>query len=296
MADKKKKLGKGLVALFGEETAGFGDDSLQHGIGQQGAKILSLSRLVPNAAQPRRVFDDKALESLAQSLRQSGLLQPLLVRPHPSESEKYEIVAGERRWRAAQRAGLETLRVVVRELTDAEVLHMAIVENVQRQDLNPVEEAEGYRRLIDEFGQTQNRLARMIGKSRSHIANMLRLLTLPEAVRDELSAGQLSMGHARALVTAADPVAVMGLVLDEDLSVRETEQLIRDEKNATASKNKDKDNIATKSAPDPDILSLEQGLSSLLGLSVKIDRTKAVLSINYQTLDQLDRLVQRLNH
>lgn len=296
MADKKKKLGKGLVALFGEETAGFGDDSLQHGIGQQGAKILSLSRLVPNAAQPRRVFDDEALESLAQSLRQSGLLQPLLVRPHPSESEKYEIVAGERRWRAAQRAGLETLRVVVRELTDAEVLHMAIVENVQRQDLNPVEEAEGYRRLIDEFGQTQNRLARMIGKSRSHIANMLRLLTLPEAVRDELSAGQLSMGHARALVTAADPVAVMGLVLDEDLSVRETEQLIRDEKNATASKNKDKDNIATKSAPDPDILSLEQGLSSLLGLSVKIDRTKAVLSINYQTLDQLDRLVQRLNH
>ena len=296
MADKKKKLGKGLVALFGEETAGFGDDSPQHGIGQQGAKILSLSRLVPNAAQPRRVFDDEALESLAQSLRQSGLLQPLLVRPHPSESEKYEIVAGERRWRAAQRAGLETLRVVVRELTDAEVLHMAIVENVQRQDLNPVEEAEGYRRLIDEFGQTQNRLARVIGKSRSHIANMLRLLTLPEAVRDELSAGRLSMGHARALVAAADPVAVMGLVLDEDLSVRETEQLIRDEKNATASKNKDKNNTATKSAPDPDILSLEQGLSSLLGLSVKIDRTKAVLSINYQTLDQLDRLVQRLNH
>ena len=296
MADKKKKLGKGLVALFGEETAGFGDDSPQQGIGQQGAKILSLSRLVPNAAQPRRVFDDDALESLAQSLRQSGLLQPLLVRPHPSESEKYEIVAGERRWRAAQRAGLETLRVFVRELTDAEVLHMAIVENVQRQDLNPVEEAEGYRRLIDEFGQTQNRLARVIGKSRSHIANMLRLLTLPEAVRDELSAGRLSMGHARALVTAADPVAVMGLVLDEDLSVRETEQLIRDEKNATASKNKDKNNTATKSAPDPDILSLEQGLSSLLGLSVKIDRTKAVLSINYQTLDQLDRLVQRLNH
>ena len=294
MADKKKKLGKGLVALFGEETAGLGDDSLQHSRGQQGAKVLSLSRLVPNTAQPRRVFDDEALESLAQSLRQSGLLQPLLVRPHPSEAEKYEIVAGERRWRAARRAGLETLRVVVRELTDAEVLHMAIVENVQRQDLNPVEEAEGYRRLIDEFGQTQSKLARVIGKSRSHIANMLRLLTLPDAVRDELSTGQLSMGHARALVTAADPVAVMGLVLDGDLSVRETEKLIRDEKNATASKNKD--NTATKSAPDPDILSLEQGLSSLLGLSVKIDRTKAVLSINYQTLDQLDRLVQRLNH
>ncbi len=293
MADKKKNLGKGLAALFGEEVASFGDDSSQHGTGQRGEKILALSRFVPNAAQPRRVFDEDALESLAQSLRQSGLLQPLLVRPHPSKDGVYEIVAGERRWRAAQRAGLETLRVVVRDFTDAEVLHMAIVENVQRQDLNPIEEAEGYRRLIDDFGQTQNRLARVIGKSRSHIANMLRLLTLPEAVRDELSVGRLSMGHARALVSAADPVAVMDLVLNGDLSVRATEQLIRDEKNATVPK---KNNTATKPAPDPDILSLEQGLSSLLGLSVRIDCTKAVLSINYQTLDQLDRLVQRLNH
>ena len=189
---------------------------------------VPIERIRPNPNQPRRDFDERELQDLAASIREKGVIQPLILRPHPVEAGHYEIVAGERRWRAAQMAGVHELPAVVRDLTDTEVLELAIIENIQRADLNPLEEAQGYRQLMDRFGHTQERLAEALGKSRSHIANLLRLLTLPEPVLEMLRAGKLTAGHARALVTARHPEALARQVVERDLSVRQTEQLARE--------------------------------------------------------------------
>ncbi|UAK24657.1 ParB/RepB/Spo0J family partition protein [Sphingomonas nostoxanthinifaciens] len=289
MSEVKRGLGRGLSALLGEaarEHPIAGDASRTAGM-----MTLPVGQLVPNPDQPRRHFDPEALDELAASLSSRGLIQPIVVRPRKGS---YEIVAGERRWRAAQRAGLHQVPVIVRQLDDAETIELAIVENVQRRDLNAIEEAQAYQRLSAEYGHTQEALARIVGKSRSHIANLLRLLELPEPVREAVAMGRLSMGHARALVSAPDPAALAQEAERRGLSVRETEALARGEKPARE---------RTRSAPieykgsDADTAMLERQLGDQLGLKVGIAHSPkgGTLTISYATLDQLDMLCQRLS-
>ena len=223
MADprpRKGSLGRGLSALMA-------DVNLTPGAAQIAAQMLPIEQITPNPDQPRRTFEPDALAELSASVKNRGVLQPLIVRPHPSEPDLYQIVAGERRWRAAQMAQLHELPVIVRELDDTEVLEVAIIENIQRADLNPIEEAASFRQLMDRFGHTQEKLAEALDKSRSHISNQLRLLTLPEQVQGFVRQGQLSAGHARALITLPDPIAAARKVIEKGLSVRETEALVR---------------------------------------------------------------------
>ena len=277
-------LGRGLSALMGDlEEVDSGE-----GGAKAAAEAIAIDLIRPNPDQPRRRFGEDEIEELASSIREHGVIQPLILRPHPS-GEGFEIVAGERRWRAAQRAQLHELPAVVRELDDATVLEFAIVENVQRSDLTPVEEARGYSRLIDEFGHTQERLGVIVGKSRSHIANALRLLSLPVAVLKHLEEGRLSAGHARALVVADDPAALAEQVIRRGLSVRETEALVRNAKAAPAARG--------RPAPgkDADTVALEQDLSANLGLKVRIEHKGEAggeIRIAYKDLDQLDTICQ----
>jgi ParB family chromosome partitioning protein len=217
----KRNLGRGLAALFGEEEGEYAE----HGQ-SAAARSLPVGQLKPGSLQPRRNFDDEALEALVQSVREKGVLQPLLVRRVAGAGESFEIIAGERRWRAAQLANIHEVPVVVREMDDSEALEVALVENIQRQDLTPLEEAEGYQRLIDEFAHSPGDLGRAVGKSRSHVANMLRLLNLPEPVKQLVDDGSLSAGHARALLGCDDPVAVARDVVRRGLNVRQTERLV----------------------------------------------------------------------
>jgi ParB family chromosome partitioning protein len=239
--------------------------------------------------QPRRHFAEDELESLAESIRARGVMQPLLVRPAAGDPQRYEIVAGERRWRAAQRAGVHELPVVVYALSDREALEVALLENVQRQDLSPIEEADGYRRLIDEFGHTQAELASTLGKSRSHIANLLRLLALPSSVRGLLDAGALSAGHARALLMARDAGGMARTVVDQGLNVRQTERLVQADKH-------DAGRSRRPPEKDPDTRALERELSARLGLKVTLRSAGngGTLAIAYHTLDQLDGVISRL--
>ena len=223
MADQRRGLGRGLSALLGEADATAAGEAPRPGDGRD----LPIELIRPNPGQPRRDFAEAELEALASSIRERGVLQPILVRPDPDQPGHYQIVAGERRWRAAQRAGLWDIPVVIRELDDLLTLELAIIENVQRVDLNAIEEALGYRDLVDRFGRTQEDIARIVGKSRSHVANALRLLGLPESVQADLRAGRLSAGHARALAAAPDPAALAHQVLERGLNVRETETLAR---------------------------------------------------------------------
>ena len=272
-------LGRGLSALIAdvEETKP----------GPQ-ARMIPIERLHPGKYQPRHRFDDAALEALAQSLKQQGVLQPLLVRPHPSKKNEFEIVAGERRWRAAQRARLHEIPVLVREFDDRQTLEVAIVENVQREDLSAIEEAEGYRRLMEEFNHTQDALAASLGKSRSHIANTLRLLSLPNLVKEMIEAGALTAGHARALVTAEHPEALAHQIVAKGLSVRETERLAAAKKQAAKP--------ARRKSADPDVLALERSLSNALGLKVAIADSPrgGKLTISYRNFDQLDEVIRLL--
>ena len=227
---ERKGLGRGLSALLADVATVDEAPRPEAGAGTAagvGRNVVPIDRIRANPDQPRRAFDEKELQDLAASIREKGVIQPLILRPHPVEAGQYEIVAGERRWRAAQMAAVHELPAVVRELSDTEVLELAIIENIQRADLNPLEEAHGYRQLMDRFGHTQERLAEALGKSRSHIANLLRLLTLPEPVLELVRAGKLTAGHARALVTASHPEALARKVVEGDLSVRQTEQLAR---------------------------------------------------------------------
>jgi ParB family chromosome partitioning protein len=254
-----------------------------------GVRTLPVGSLKPHPGQPRRHFDDAALDELATSIAARGLIQPIVVRPHGHD---YQIVAGERRWRAAQRARLHEVPVIVRDFDDTETLEIALVENIQRQDLNAIEEAQAYQRLIDEFGHTQDALGKLVHKSRSHIANLLRLLELPEGIQRHVVGGALSMGHARALIGAPDAAALARRVIDEGLSVRETERLARAAKprSKTAGERRD-------GSGDTDIVALEHQLGDLLGLKVRINHGPkgGTLHLAYTTLDQLDMICQRLS-
>jgi ParB family transcriptional regulator, chromosome partitioning protein len=296
---KKMGLGRGLDALLGEgslaRTAGSvasgaasSGDSTNDGVSQ-----LSISDIHPNPAQPRRHFAEAALLELAQSIKRHCLIQPILVRPHGSG---YQIVAGERRWRAAQKAHLHTIKVIIRELSDSDTLEIALIENIQRQDLNPIEEAEAYRRLCDDFGHSQTELAAIVEKSRSHVANMMRLLDLPSLVRELVVEGKLSMGHARALLPSDDAVRLAALVIKQGLSVRQTEALVKRSKTpATDSVPAAGRSLSTH---DADIRAVETHLGDLLGLKVKIIHQGSggagAVTFEYRSLDQLDMLCQRL--
>ncbi|PZQ52519.1 MAG: chromosome partitioning protein ParB [Rhodovulum sulfidophilum] len=290
---EKKGLGRGLSALLADvapATRSFDDAPTPPPAGQ---RTLPIERIKPNPNQPRRDFSEKDLQDLASSIREKGVIQPLILRPHPSEPEIFEIVAGERRWRAAQLAQVHELPVLVRELDDTEVLELAIIENIQREDLNAIEEAMGYRQLMDRFGHTQERLAEALGKSRSHIANLLRLLTLPEGVLDHVRHGRLSAGHARALITAAHPEALARQVIEKDLSVRQTEQLAR----AVAAPAQP-GGPAGRPAKDADTRALEEDLTASLRLRVSIEhkpgKQAGEVRIRYRNLEELDGLCQLL--
>lgn len=284
---RKRGLGRGLSALLGDETEDYASlDRVRL------TKTVPIEFLQPGAAQPRRHFDDVAIAALVESVREKGILQPLLVRRHPEQTNMYEIVAGERRWRAAQRAGLAEIPVVIKELDDSEALEIALIENVQREDLTAIEEAQGYRRLMDEFDHTQEALSRVIGKSRSHIANLLRLLTLPDSVQAMVNDGSLSAGHARALINTEAPSVWAQLVVSRGLSVRQIESLVK--KSAAGSAPKP----AAPLGRDPNIVALENDLSQLLGLrvSIKAKGEGGTLDIVYETLEQLDDVLHRLTH
>jgi ParB family chromosome partitioning protein len=281
-------LGRGLSSLLGEvaqEAPVAGGVAPARG----GIQMMPVSSIEPHLDQPRRHFDEEALEELADSIRQRGLIQPIVVRPH---GHNYQIVAGERRWRAAQRARLHEIPVIVRDFDDAETLEVALLENIQRRDLNALEEAEGYRRLINEYGHTQEELGKLVSKSRSHVANLMRLLDLPERVRHFVEAGQLSMGHARALLGARDPEGLARDAIERGLSVRQVEKLARLGKPGRERQGK----LEIKEA-GADIEALERQLGDMLGLKVKIAHKAegGMVALSYSTLDQLDMICQRLS-
>ncbi|KEO89463.1 chromosome partitioning protein ParB [Erythrobacter longus] len=314
-ADRKKKLGKGLGALLGETKR---EEPLvrQDGEGEQGRsgqglaaqtsgdgsfssespfKSLPIASIQPLPGNPRKHFDEGALEELAASIASRGVIQPIIVRP--KGNGRYQLVAGERRWRAAQKARLHQIPALVRELSDREVMALALIENLQREDLNPVEEARAYQRLADDEGMTQAEIARMVEKSRSHVANIQRLLGLPEAVLDLVEGGKLSMGHARALVGHEDAAALAKQAVNDKLSVREIEKLVRKVAKEVGGAKAVKPSIAAD-GEDADIVAVQRHLEEFLGLKVRIkadaDPRSGAITIQYGSLDQLDLLCQRL--
>lgn len=287
----RRGLGRGLSALMADVATEQSDSN--KATGTDTTRRVAIEDLIPNPNQPRRSFGQEALEELAASIRTKGVIQPLVVRPIADQPDRFEIIAGERRWRAAQLAQTHDLPVIVRDFTDTEVLEIAIIENVQRADLNPVEEATGYQQLIERFGHTQEQLAEAMGKSRSYIANLLRLLTLPPEVRAFVEQGKLSAGHARALITSDKPLELARHVIDKGLSVRETEALVR--KPASSPRGARTPKAGQK---DADTRILEQDLSSALGMSVVIDHHpggEGRVIVRYKTLEQLDHLCQALS-
>lgn len=285
----RRGLGRGLSALLAD--ANLGEPAAEGPEQPRPTQFMPVERIQPNPDQPRREFSPDALEQLAQSIRQKGIVQPLIVRAIGGQGQ-YEIVAGERRWRAAQIAGLHEVPIVVREFTDVEVLEIAIIENIQREDLNPIEEAMAYRQLIERFGHTQEKLAEALSRSRSHVTNLLRLLTLPESVQDMLRKGDLSAGHARALITAPNPAVLASQVVRRGLSVRETEKLAK----TVGTK---QPRSGGKAEKDADTRAIEADLSANLRMVVKIDHRGidegGVLSISYRTLEDLDLLCDVLS-
>ena len=277
----RKALGRGLDALLGDTT---GAAAPRPG----GASNLAIADIDPGRYQPRRNFNKEEIRALAESIREQGVLQPVLVRPHPDAPGRYELIAGERRWQAAQRAGLHEIPALVRDLDNSTTLEVALVENIQRQDLSPLEEAAGYRRLIDEFGHTQEALAGVVGKSRSHVANTLRLLGLPEEVKQLVESGELSAGHARALITADDPAALARQIASQGLTVRAAEALAK----SPGRKNSPR----APREKSVDAVALEKRLADALGLKVDIrERGKGGdITFSYNSLDQLDDLLARI--
>ncbi|MEP9403009.1 ParB/RepB/Spo0J family partition protein [Sphingomonas sp. VNH70] len=290
-------LGRGLSALFGD-VEGEGQPARGSTTPSVGVRQLPITALTPMAGQPRRFFDDAALDELAESIAARGIIQPIVVRPH---GKGYEIVAGERRWRAAQRARLHEVPVVVRDLTDAETMEIALVENIQRRDLTAIEEAEGYRRLIDEFGHTQEALAHLVAKSRSHVANLLRLLDLPRAIQEMVGDQRISMGHARALINVPEAEAIAQRIVAKGLSVREVEKLARGAKGEAKPRERavgQRDPLAgDDGTSDADLRALERQLGDVLGLKVSIVHGEqgGAITIGYSTLGQLDLVCQRLS-
>jgi len=320
---EKRGLGRGLSALLGEEDASpKAERPAQQRAGRQGAAQpaansqgagaapaasntphtdqleIPIEFLEPNPFQPRRIFTEEDLKDLTTSVKERGIIQPIIVRPKPGAEGRYQIIAGERRWRAAQRAQLHEVPVRVKDLDDAQALEIAIVENVQRADLNPVEEARGYRQLMDEFSYTQDALAKFIGKSRSHIANMVRLLTLPEGVQVMLADGRLSAGHARAILPCENVVELATQIAKKGLSVREAEALAKKgQGHDTQTKGKARPDMGAFTAKDADTRDLEKRLSAAIGMKVDIDAKsgeKGSVRIKYRTLEQLDDICKRL--
>ena len=313
MNDKKRGLGRGLSALIGESAAqpvnpqgeGVAPDGAQEAFvspepkaalsaSNNGLTYLGIDQLRAGQYQPRKSFNPDELAALTQSLEKSGVLQPLLVRPIEGEDGQYEIIAGERRWRAAQNAKLHQVPVIVQKINDVTALELGIIENVQRADLNPIEEAEGYQRLIDEFAYTQAELAETIGKSRSHIANLLRLTAAPGAVRAALVAGTISMGHARALLGSEQAAVLVKKIIAEGLSVRAVEKLVADTKPTGSAKTA----AIVTPEKDADTRALEKTITDSLGLNVSIDDRGVdkggAVRIDYKSLEQLDDIVARL--
>ncbi|MEO1505507.1 MAG: ParB/RepB/Spo0J family partition protein [Pseudomonadota bacterium] len=287
-AQAKKTLGRGLSALFDDVDV---RGPTEAAVAPTSANMVPIDAIEPNADQPRKHFDETELSELADSIRQKGVLQPILVRPLSGAVGRFEIVAGERRWRAAQRANLHEVPVVKRELDDIEALEIAIIENVQRSDLNPIEEALGYRQLMDKYNYTQDALAQGVGKSRSHIANILRLNNLPPKVQQMVQQGELSAGHARAMLTANDPTSLAMTAVSKNWSVRDVEKAV---KAGTTQKAAPSKKAVEK---DADTVSLEGDLSAALRMQVSIThkgKQGGELKINYRSLEDLDELCTRL--
>jgi ParB family chromosome partitioning protein len=291
----RKGLGRGLSALMADIQPAEEAVAADTPAPLRGERMVPVDRIVPNPGQPRRAFSEDAMSELAASIREKGVIQPLIVRPDPENEDIYQIVAGERRWRAAQRAQVHEVPVIIRDFDDTEVLEVAIIENIQRADLNPVEEAQGYRQLMDRFGHTQEQLATAMGKSRSHIANLMRLLSLPGDVLEMLRDGRLSAGHARALITTDDPAGLARQAVARGLSVREVEKLAKS--GGSSSKGGRKANPAGEK--DADTRALEGDLSAALGMAVSIDhdeqRGSGKIIIKYKDLAALDDLLRVLN-
>lgn len=290
MSDEPRKgLGRGLSALLGEEAE---DQASRDHVRM--THTVPIEQLSPGQFQPRQRFDDEQMDSLVESVRSKGILQPILVRRDSLHADAYEIIAGERRWRAAQRAQLHEVPVIVREFSDEEALEIALIENIQRENLSPIEEANAYQRLMDEFDHTQEVLAKTVGKSRSGVANTLRLLTLPQSVQAQIDSGELSAGHARPLVGIDDAERLAAEIIRKGLSVRQAERLAQVSKGGAPARSK------KTPAKDPDTIALEHDLSNMLGLRVIIKfrgegAKGGSVTVNYATLDQLDDILQRLN-
>ena len=278
----KKGLGRGLSSLMG-------DTDTQHSTNPTSSSetTISIAKLRPSPLQPRRVFDKNSINELAESIKSKGLVQPILVRPSNTNDGEYEIIAGERRWRAAQVAQLHAIPAVIRNLNDTESLEIAIIENVQRSDLSPIEEAAGYKKLMESYNHTQEQLSEVVGKSRSHIANIIRLLSLPQSIQDMISQGSISSGHARAIMNSAFPEQLAERIINENLSVRATEALVKEKKEGPKK-------VKLK---DPDTIDLENKLTDILGLDVIIShrgKQGGSLKVSYKSLDQLELVTKKL--
>ena len=288
---KRKQLGKGLSALFGDQASDYKElDKVQS------IRFINIQHLQKGQFQPRKHFAETELNELKESILSKGVLQPILVRRNPGQNNQYEIIAGERRWRAAIEAGLKEIPVIIKDFKDAEVLEVGLIENLIRQNLNPLEEAEGYERLLKEFSYSQEQLAETLHKSRSHIANTLRLLQLPDDIKEKLRNGEISSGHARALLRFDDPQNALNAIIDQKLSVRDVEKMAQDEsQEKSATPPRKKQNINQLSA-NPDIIVLEESLKRALGLDVKIlsNGNQGSVTINYDNLLELDDIITRL--
>ena len=286
----RKGLGRGLSALMADVEPIVSNSTTEPA--PRGERMIAIDRVFPNPNQPRRRFDEEALADLSRSIAEKGIIQPLILRPHPTQAGTYEIVAGERRWRAAQRAKLHEVPAIVRTFDDTEVLEVAIIENIQRADLNPIEEARGYKNLIDSFGHTQEKVAEALGKSRSHIANLMRLLNLPEEILGLVEEAKLSAGHARALLTASDPMGLAREIMAKGLSVRETER--RAKTTTQPVRNTDR----SRPEKDADTRRLEADLAATLKMRVQINHGsdgRGSVTVGYRDLDQLDEICRLLS-
>jgi len=292
MSEKPTKgLGMGLQALLGEAARPPAEGAAES---RGGVREIDVARIKPNPNQPRIQFDEEALAELAESIGQRGVLQPILLRP---DGEDYQIIAGERRWRAAQKARLHTIPAIVREIDESTTAELALIENIQRLDLNPLEEAEGYRQLIERHGHTQDDVGKIVHKSRSHVANLLRLLELPEFVKQSLLQGDISMGHARAVATAPDPEALAKEIVAKGLSVRQAEQLAKRVKPGPGADIGRASARNAAKAVDADLEALERQLSDILGVKVQVAHKGqgGAVTLHYSSLDQLDMICQRLS-
>lgn len=292
--DSRSRLGRGLAALMGDiaEAPPKAGAPAASGAGNAARKV-PIEFITPNPRNPRRIYAEDELKELAQSIKERGIIQPIVVRAARGKKDRYEIIAGERRWRASQKAGLHQVPVVLLDVSDEEALELAIIENVQRSDLNPLEEASGYQALASEYKHSQEDIAQIVGKSRSHITNTLRLLKLPDSVKNYINSGKLSAGHARSLVGQADPEGMARDIVEKGLNVRQAEQLRQAQQKGRKGKS-----ARAKVKADADTIALEKRLSDSLGLTVDIDhkgRAGGTVKVKYKTLEQLDEVTRRLS-